>query len=57
VLAYVNAFKIDLTSVTELVEAYERVFAIVFSIEAVEVLKTLNVRIKDLTIMLVVIEL
>jgi len=47
----------DLTSVTELVEAYERVLAIVFSIEAVEVLKTLNVRIKDLNILLVVTEL
>ena len=56
-LAYVNAFKMDLTSVTELVEAYERVLAIVFSIEAVEVLKTLNVRIKDLNILLVVTEL
>jgi hypothetical protein len=33
------------------------VLAIVFSIEAVEVLKTLNVRIKDLTIVLVVTEL
>ena len=33
------------------------VLAIVLSIEAVEVLKTFNVRIKDLTIVLVVTEL
>jgi hypothetical protein len=47
----------DLTSVTELVEAYDIVLPINLAIEAVEVLKTLNVRNKDLIIVLVVTEL
>ena len=50
VLTTENVLKSDLMRVAELVEAYDRVLATKRTIEAVEVLKTLNVRNKDLTI-------